>query len=297
MNVLVIGATGYVGGAIARALKGDGHTVTGTARNADAAKKLADAGLRSVEADVTAPASVASAAREADAVVYAVSYTGDDAAEVEPAALHALVDALAGTNKTLLYISGVWLYGTANGAVADERTPANPTPLVARRPAMERIVLDGVARNVRAIVVRPGVLYGQPGPSDIPSMWVQSARNDGAATYVGDGSAHVAAIHGDDLAALVTLALVKAPAGAIYNATDDTAFTVKELAEAASVGAGKNGATRAWPLEEARNTLGAFADALALDLRATSAKARNELGWEPKAPNLFDELRSGIYTR
>ena len=61
----------------------------------------------------------------------------------------------------------------------------------------------------------------------------------------------------------------KAPLGAIYNAGDETSFTVHEMAEAASHGAGRNGAVVSWPLEEARPALGPFADALAWNLAAS----------------------------
>ncbi|HEV2146314.1 MAG TPA: hypothetical protein VGR37_02765, partial [Longimicrobiaceae bacterium] len=51
----------------------------------------------------------------------------------------------------------------------------------------------------------------------------------------------------------------------------------------------------AWPLEEARATLGAYADALALDLQVSAERARQLLGWAPHRPDVLTELREGSY--
>ena len=40
MNIFLTGATGYLGGAIARELTAAGHKVTGLARSANSARKL-----------------------------------------------------------------------------------------------------------------------------------------------------------------------------------------------------------------------------------------------------------------
>ena len=293
MNVLVLGATGYIGGAICEALRAAGHTVTGTARSPEAAQRLRAAHVEPVTADITDPTSLKAPAQHADGVIYAVQYNGSNGADVEGAALHALVNALAGSNKPLLYTSGVWIYGSTGDRIADERHANCPTPLVAHRPALERIVLDGVSRGVRAVIIRPGDVYGRGG--GIPAMWTQSAKQNGAVRYVGDGSSHWPVVHVEDLAQLYLLALTKAEAGSVYNAGDETAFTVREMAEAASYGAGAGGKTTTWPLEEARKSLGAFADALVLDMRITSRKARAELGWQTRPSTILDDLRTGSY--
>ena len=127
-------------------------------------------------------------------------------------------------------------------------------------------------------------------------MWVDSAKKNGAAAMVGDGRNHWPMVHVDDLAALVILALERAEAGSVYDAADATAFTVREMAEAASRGAGAGGAVREWPLDEARKALGtSFADALALDSRISSRKARETLDWVPRAPDILRDLESGSY--
>jgi nucleoside-diphosphate-sugar epimerase len=293
MRVFVVGATGYVGSAIAGSLRRRGHTVSGAAPSDASAEKLRNAGIEVESGDVAEPQSLQDPARRADAVVYAVQYSGDNAADAESAALRALVDALADSGKPFAYTSGIWVYGSTGERAADEDAPLNPTPLVAYRPTLERIVLDGGARNVRAIVIRPGNIYGAGG--GIPEMWLQSARESGAARFVGDGANRWAVLHRDDVGELYALALENAPAGAIYNAGDDTSFTVKEMAEAASIGAGRNGAVAAWPLEEARGALGAFADALALDTKISSKRAREQLGWQTRSTTILEDLRSGSY--
>ena len=59
--------------------------------------------------------------------------------------------------------------------------------------------------------------------------------------------------------------------------------TVAEAAGAASRAAGKGGAVRAIPVEEARKTMGPMADALAMDQVVVSARGV-EVGWAPGHP-------------
>lgn len=294
MNVLLVGATGYVGSSIAKALKAAGHTVTGTARTDDAEKKLRDSGITPVRADITDPESLKKAAAKADGAIYAVQYNGNDGEAVESAALRAIGEGLS-ANKPFIFTSGAWVYGSTGDRVADEQSPNNPTPVVAHRPRLEQIVLDARARGVSPVIIRPGDVYGNGG--GIPAMWVQAARESGAARFVGDGSSHWPVVHIDDLAQLYVLALEKAAAGSIYNAADGSSFTVREMAEAASRGAGADGKVQAWPLEEARKALGPFADALALDSRIDSSKAREELGWRTRSTTILDDLVSGSYAK
>lgn len=295
MRVFVIGASGYVGSAVATALRRHGHEVIGSARSNDASRSLRHAGIEPEVADVTQPHSLSAAAQRADGVVYSVQYHGEDPARVEGDALHALVDALAGSNKPLLFTSGAWIYGSSGERAVDEDAAFNPTPVIAHRPQLERIVLDGVASNVRAVVIRPGDVYG--GGGGLPAMWVQSAKEEGAARFVGAGTNHWPVVHLDDLGELYALATAEAAPGAIFNAADETWFTVREMAEAASYGAGRNGAVTPWPLDQARQALGAFADALVLDSRLSSKRAHEQLGWLPSSVTILEDLRDGSYAK
>jgi len=290
MNVFVTGATGYIGSAVVEALRAAGHSVTGLARSAEAEQRLTGSGIRAARGDLASMTGLIAAASFADGIIHAGT-TNDGT--LDTAAITAMLGALKGTGKPFVYTSGVWVLGNTGVRVADESAPANPIALVAWRPGVEQLTLASAPHNVRAIVIRPGVVYGCG--RGISADFVRFARENGAARYVGDGTNRWPMIHVDDLARLYLLALERGPSGALYHAGDDTAYRVKEIAEAASTGAGAGGRTESWPLEDARQQLGSYADALVLDQRISSERAKRELGWSACAASVLDDLRSGSY--
>ena len=290
MNIFLTGATGYIGSAVADALMKAGHSVTGLARSDEAAGQLRLKGVTAHRGDLTSPASLSGATGALDGVIH-TGTTNDGG--VDQAAIRAMLDVLNGSGKSLVYTSGVWVLGDTGETPADENAPLNPAALVAWRPGVERIVLDSAQKGVRAIVIRPALVYGRGG--GIPADLVKSARENGSARYVGTGENHWPVIDVDDLADLYLRAVEHAPAGTLLHVADTSAYRVKEIAEAASVGAGAEGRAEPWPLDEARRTLGAYADALVLDQRISSAKAASMLGWKPRAAGILDDLRRGSY--
>jgi nucleoside-diphosphate-sugar epimerase len=260
LKIFLTGATGYIGGAIADALLAAGHTVTGLARSDEAARRLSARGVAPVRGDLHSPASLSRAAGESDGVIHAGT-TNDG--RIDQEAVRVMLDALRDSGKPLLYTSGVWVLGDTAGKVADETWPVNPAALVQWRPGVEQMVLAAAGNGVRSIVIRPGVVYGNGG--GIPGDFVKSARESGAARYVGNGENRWPLVHVEDLASMYRCALEHATPGTLIHATDGSAHRVREIAEAASLSAGAGGRTESWPLEEARKTLGAYADALVLD--------------------------------
>jgi nucleoside-diphosphate-sugar epimerase len=291
MRVFLTGATGYIGSAVAAALRRAGHAVTGLARSDTAAARLERAGVQPIRGDLADPAAVERAARGADGVIHTASTNDARAPEVDRGAVDAIVSALDGSGKPFIYTSGIWVYGDTNGRVVDERSPLSPAPIVAWRPAVERRALDAAGRGVRVIVLRPAIVYGNNG--GIPAMFTQSAKERGVVRFVGNGENRWPTVHVDDLADLYVRALERAPAGTVLVATTSPSVKLKDIARAASEGAGAGGKVESWPLDEARQALGPFADALALDQQASSDAARTMLGWAPAAPNILEALRSG----
>ncbi|HEX5962659.1 MAG TPA: NAD-dependent epimerase/dehydratase family protein [Gemmatimonadales bacterium] len=290
MQVFLTGATGYIGTAVGDRLRAAGHDLTGLARSDDAAVRLAAVGIRPVRGDFSDPASVGSAARSADGVI-SMATTYNPA--VDGPAVDAILGALAGSNKPFVYTSGIWSHGDTGGKVVDETTPAQPAEIVRWRQAVEDRVRDGARRGIRTVVIRPAIVYGRGG--GIPAGFVDSARKEGSARYIGTGQNRWPFVHVDDLADLYLLALERAPAGSLLLGVSGPSHPVRDVAAAASRGAGAGGRTVAWPLEEARKTLGPYADALVLDQQASGRRAQELLGWRPSRPDVLQDLEHGSY--
>ncbi|MET0395618.1 MAG: NAD-dependent epimerase/dehydratase family protein [Longimicrobiaceae bacterium] len=281
MRVLLTGATGYVGSAAAEALRAAGHEVLGLARSDAAAAKLEAAGFAARRGDLARPETLAASVAEADATVHAAALPGGE----DAAAVAAMLRMLDGTGKPFVYTSGAWVLGSTGDAVADEDAPASAPELVAWRPAVEEAV-----RAAGGVVLRPTVVYGRGGGT--PASMVRSALRKGVVRYVGDGRQRWPLVHVDDLAELYVLALAAEP-GTLLHASAGPSIPAREVAEAAAAAHGAR--AEPWPLEAARATLGAFADALALDQQVSGARAGRLLGWAPRRPDVLWELREGSY--
>ena len=294
MQIFLTGATGYIGSAVADALAKAGYAVVGLARSDDQVRMLAARGLGAHRGDLRDPASLAEGARNADAVVHTALPAAPDAGQVDRAAVEAIIGALSQFNRPFIYTSGCWVLGNTGDRVADEDTPLDPTPLIAWRPAIEQIVLAAASRGVQGIVLRPAMVYGRGG--GLVAAFVRSAREQGAARVIGNGENRWTFVHVDDLAGLYVRALQAAAAGTMLFAAHGPAVRVREVAEAASRAAGAGGQVVTVPIEEARQTMGPFADALALDQQISGERAKRVLGWRPQAPGVLEELAGGSYS-
>jgi nucleoside-diphosphate-sugar epimerase len=277
LKVFLTGATGYIGSGIADALLAAGHSVVGLARSDDAVRKLSAKGITPFQGDLNSPGNLSEAAAKSDGIIH-TGTTNDG--RIDQEAVNAMLGALRDSSKPFIYTSGIWVLGDTGGKIADETWPPNPAALVSWRPGVEQMVLRAARTGVRSVVFRPGVVYGRGG--GILADFARSARETGAARYVGSGENHWPLVHVEDLADLYLRAFQRAASGTLFHATDGATRRVREIAEASSFDAGAEGRTESWPLEEARKTLGAFADALVLDQLVSSEKAKTTLGWQPR---------------
>jgi nucleoside-diphosphate-sugar epimerase len=294
MKVLVIGATGYIGGVVAERLDARGHQVVALVRpGTDPVGLPARAEVRT--GSLTEPTTLAAAlTADVDGVLNLATPSGDPA--TDRASTAALLAPLHGTGRPYLYTSGIWVLGATGPEPADEETPTDPIRIVGHRPAVEQQVLAAAADGVRSLVVRPAVVHGRGG--GIPALLVQQAASRGRGRYVGDPATRWPMVHVDDLADLVVAALERAPAGTLLHAVAEQGVPVADLALAAAQAAGVAGRTESWPVDEAAAVLGApFAEALALSQVCRADRARRELGWRPSRPGAVDDLAHGSYAR
>jgi nucleoside-diphosphate-sugar epimerase len=291
MRILIIGARGYVGSAVAEHMTEAGHEVVALVRKEDRGA----AGEQRV-GDLADPSSLSAAVTpDLDAVVNLATPTGDEA--VDAAAVDALTAPLRGTGRAFVYTSGVWVLGaTGSVGAADESAPTRPIAIVGYRPAIERRVLATAAHGVRACVIRPGIVHGRGG--GIPALLADLAVRHGHPLFVGEESVRWPMVHLDDLADLFVKVVEDAPAGTLWHAVAQEAVPVRALAAAAGRAAGVAGEARSWDPAEARAELGeVFADALALDQSVSGQAARDRLGWRPRHTDAVEDVQSDTYGR
>lgn len=264
MRVFLTGATGYVGGAVASALRERGHDVAALVRPESEAKHLRDAGVVIVSGDLTSLSDLGDAIAGHDAYVHAAQ-SRSDTAQLD----RATIDAFAAQNSFLVYTSGVWVLGNTKGA--DETTPVNPLPIVSWRPEVERHALDA-----GGAVLRPGCVYG--GKQSLLADWFASADQKRPLRIVGDGENRWSLVDLHDLAACY-VHLIEARAAGVFHAVDDSHATLNECANAVA----PDGSIEHVPADAARSAMGdAFVGALLLDQTVSSAATREKLGWSPK---------------
>ncbi|WP_328498702.1 NAD-dependent epimerase/dehydratase family protein [Streptomyces sp. NBC_00414] len=289
MNVFVIGATGFVGGALARHLTARGHQVTGLARTGAAAVALSADGITPVAADLDSRRSATiDAALRADAVLYAAQ--ADPA--LETATVDRLTRAMAGTGKTLVFLSGsgVLLQRTAGAWSQDsfaEHDPFVVEPLAIARKAAEDTVLGAASDRLRAMVVRPGLIWG-PGDHGHVPMTYQSVAATGAACYVGTGLNAYSHVHIDDVTRLFDLASKAGRPGGLYHAVAGEVPN-RWIAERVADDLGCD--TRSLTPEEAALVWGEFgALVMAASSRLRSVCAQQELGWRPEHTDMLSTI-------
>ena len=286
MDVLLTGATGYIGAVVLAQLLQAGHSVTAAVRSERAAEQVTAAGATAVQGSLTNRGWLVEQLRGVDGAIHTASPGDATSPAFDRAVIAAVVEAFDGTTKPYVHTSGLWIYGSGDALTEDG--PLNPPSLTQWRPAVEAEVLNS---DLVASIVVPGVVYGHRG--GLPNLIVDAPRDgSGRTVLIGDGSQHWGVVHVDDVAALYLAVLGSGRAlGRVLAVTDENP-TVRDLAEA------NGGDAVAEPVERTRARLGeAFADALLLDQQFVLGRKGLELGWSPQGPTLIEDLGEGSYAQ
>jgi nucleoside-diphosphate-sugar epimerase len=290
MKVFITGATGYIGSNVAMAYRRAGHEVWGLTRSEEKARMLARHEIRPVVGSMQAADHWRDAAAECTVLIHAaVDYQTDPFALDKQTVEFLLSLAKRGPQpKTLIYTSGVWVYGNTRGGLVDETTPLNPPRMVARRPASEQLVLN--CADLRGLVIRPGCVYGYQG--GLTGMWFGGAVQEKTLSAVGDGANRWTMVHADDLADAYLRAGQSGRYGEVFNITDRSRWSVAEMLQAVARVTGYAGKIQLVPVAEAANSMGDFAECLALDQHVDGRKAVNLLGWQPRHGGFVDDVET-----
>jgi nucleoside-diphosphate-sugar epimerase len=159
-RVLVLGATGGVGGEVARRLKGRGWAVSALHR--DPARVGSRDGLTWVPGDALVASDVANAAEGCDLIVHAVNPPGyRNWGEVVLPMLDNSIAAARQNGARILLPGTIYNYGPLAFPLLDETSVQQPVSRKGRiRVEMEARLLDASTRGAKALIVRAGDYFG-----------------------------------------------------------------------------------------------------------------------------------------
>lgn len=311
MRVLVAGATGAVGRPLVPLLVAAGHQVIGTTRSEAKAAALRAAGAEPAVVDVRDTAALRAVAEgaEPDVVVNQLTSLPAEMDFRDPEALRATNElraevgpALAGIAaevgaKRLIAQSVAFFYAPVGGMVKTEEDPLielSPGSLMGVAAGslreLERSTLEH--EGVEGLVLRYGYFYG-PGTYYAADGSTTAQVRKRRLPVVGKGGGVFSFIHVDDAAAATLAAIERGPPGT-YNVTDDEPAPMRDWLPvfADAIGAKR---PRRVPVFLARLVAGREVAGLATELRgADNAKAKRELGWEPKYASWRQGFAEGL---
>ncbi|RJQ71909.1 SDR family oxidoreductase [Pseudonocardiaceae bacterium YIM PH 21723] len=295
MRVFVTGASGWIGSAVTEELLAHGHQVLGLARSTESAARIEAAGAAVLRGSLDDLDSLAAGAAETDGVVHlGFKHDFSDMAtawRTEHAAVQRMLDVLEGTGKPILIASGM---PAPEGGLLTEQDVLPFHGPESMRGGGENLALSYAGRGVRPVAMRFSPTVHGHRDHGFVAFLTDLARKHGVAGYIGDGSTVWSAVHRDDAAVLVRLALEQAPAGSRVHAIAETTLSTRDIA--AAIGESLGLPTKSLAPEEVEPYFGWIAGFYGINVAGTNEHTRELLGWTPVGPTLFEDIAAGAYT-
>lgn len=239
MKVLVTGASGFIGGWVARELCARGDEVRAVYRRSSSPphlERLKAAGAELRRLELASPEEAAAAVAGVDAVVHAAARTGDwgpaEAFYEQNVAVtrNVLEAARASSCRAFVYLGSTAVHGFGPHVDTTEEGPYYPHvhPYQVTKKMAEELVLARNAPGFRTTTVRPGTVYG---PGDTTTFYpLLDAQKRGVKGTVGGGRSLTCPVYVEDLVRALLLALgTERSAGEVFNVTGGERVTWREL--------------------------------------------------------------------
>jgi nucleoside-diphosphate-sugar epimerase len=310
MRVFVAGASGAIGRPLLRQLVAAGHEVTGTTRREERAEEIRATGATAVVCDVFDAAALEAAVKEAAPEVVVNQLTSlphryeprkasfyEATNRVRGEGGHNLVEAAraAGVRRFLTQ-SISFLYAPEGDWVKDEEArPFDDAP--GHFGPAARIMLEHereVARSADfdGLVLRYGQFYG-PGTYFAPDGHLYREVRRRRFPIVGPGTGTFSFLHVEDAAA-ATVAALRSGGPGIYNVVDDEPAPMREWLPVYARALGARPPRRV-PVWLAKLVAGSAVAETAVGLRgASNAKAKREIGWQPRYASWRQGFREAL---
>jgi dihydroflavonol-4-reductase len=312
VRVFLTGATGYIGGALARRLVAEGHEVRALVRDLSRApsriEALEDAGVACFEGDVTERISMREAMSGADWVIHAAaeldfrrSFERMWRVNVEGGESVASLAFKLGVGR-MLAISTMAVFGGSppDGSAATETSaPILPLPSAYGRTKAEAdaAIDEWTKRGLRLNRVYPSLVYGAPAKKTGTNSLLRAVALGRMPALVG-GDRLTSWIHLEDLVEGLVRVIDRAPVGESYLMTGEAARVGEVLERVCELAGVRPPRLRlsprlayaalklAGPVLRAMGVRGlpnpAQARSLTRHWNFSDAKARRELDWRPR---------------
>ena len=234
MRVLVTGASGFLGRAVAAAIVAAGHEVRCFQRRPSGV-----AGATDALGSITEPADVAAAVAGVDAIVHLaakVSLAGPPAEfeTVNVGGTRTLIDAARAADvHRLVFVSSPSVAHSGASITGSDALPADPVhargDYARTKAAAELLALAADSAELRVVAVRPHLVWG-PGDTQLTARIVDRARA-GRLPLLGHGAALIDSTYVDNAAGAIAAALERVDAvhGNAYVITNGEPRPVADL--------------------------------------------------------------------
>ncbi len=298
MNIFIVGASGYIGNAVAMEFLKNGHEVVGLCNSDASEKQLIGQKIKAVKGDMADDSTWKQYARAADVLIHAAHLRPGmrlssgwlrRSQELRDKCLASLVN-IAQSNpniKAIIYTSGMIAHGDHGEKIIDESTMPTSTALGNYHREGERIMNEAADKGLPAMSIRPGMVYGNGGT--FKKFFLDVAAK-GKYQFPGDGENYIPFIHINDLAKAYVAAAEVAFGNRLINVVDDQPIKMSEMAASllSCFGGGKHSSVPSWLVSLFAGR--ALSEMLVGSYRVKNAHARKVLDWEPQ----YCSFRSGI---
>jgi nucleoside-diphosphate-sugar epimerase len=252
VRVFVSGGSGFIGGALVRRLRLEGHEVKVLARSPRAEALALEAGAIPISGDIAQPGAWQDEVSSGDAVVHAAALVSDwgprkEFFRVNVGGTRNILGAVKRWNGHFIQVSSIAVHGFRSGTYT-EISPAAPGrhPYSSSKAAAEALVDASVGKGLKASVVRIAGVYG-PGDPHFISRLLDYAGS-GRIFIVGRGDQPSNLIYIDDvIEGLMAILRRDGEPGARYVLNDPAVPDVLSMVRLAMKALGLNVPVRSVP--------------------------------------------------
>ncbi len=289
MKILLIGATGYIGGAILKELLRHEYHVVALTRSKEAEAKLYSYDVEILRGDIKKPDDWVEVLHNVDGVVHVAATFQDDMGDVDRTLMASILKESDKLSKPIkfIYTGGVWLYGNTGGEILDETAPFNSIPSF-------NWMLDGwkeaqSAKNLTAIFMHPGMVYDEIGGT--LDLFISSAKNQKQIEVWGSTDINWSMVHRNDLAVAYRFALEKGEGNQSYIASNGGGVCVHDIVSVLQEAFKLSKPFNIRSTQSVLSEHGEWAEGYLLNQSLSSKKIENDLGWSPVYQGCCDGLK------